>query len=33
LHIHPGLARERGWGEVHADSYIGLLCALQTRLN
>jgi pimeloyl-ACP methyl ester carboxylesterase len=33
LHVHPGLARERGWGEVHADSYIGLLCALQTRLN
>jgi pimeloyl-ACP methyl ester carboxylesterase len=33
LHVHPALARERGWGEVHADSYIGLLCALQTRLN
>lgn len=25
--------RERGWGEVHADSYGGLLYALQTRLN
>jgi hypothetical protein len=33
LHIHPKLARERGWGELHADSYIGLLCALETRLN
>lgn len=26
-------ARERGWGEVYADSYGGLLYALQTRLN
>jgi pimeloyl-ACP methyl ester carboxylesterase len=25
--------RQRWWGEVHADSYSGLLCALQTRLN
>ena len=25
--------RERGWGELHADSYGGLLYALQTRLN
>ena len=25
--------RERGWGEVHADSYMGLLYGLQTRLN
>jgi pimeloyl-ACP methyl ester carboxylesterase len=25
--------RERGWGEVHADSYGGLLYGLQTRLN
>lgn len=25
--------RERGWGEVHADSYGTLLYALQTRLN
>jgi pimeloyl-ACP methyl ester carboxylesterase len=33
LHIHPGLARERWWGELHADSYGGLLCALETRLN
>lgn len=33
LHVHPRLARERGWGEVHADSYIGLLCALETQLN
>jgi pimeloyl-ACP methyl ester carboxylesterase len=33
LHIHPRLARERGWGELHADSYGELLCALETRLN
>jgi pimeloyl-ACP methyl ester carboxylesterase len=33
LHIHPRLARERGWGELHADSYGALLCALETRLN
>lgn len=33
LHIHPRLARERGWGEVHADSYIDLLCALEMGLN
>ena len=33
LHIHPTLARARGWGELHADSYCGLLCALETRLN
>jgi pimeloyl-ACP methyl ester carboxylesterase len=33
LHVHPRLARERGWGEVHADSYIDLLCALEIRLN
>jgi pimeloyl-ACP methyl ester carboxylesterase len=33
LHVHPKLARERGWGELHADSYCGLLCALETRLN
>lgn len=26
-------ARERGWGELHADSYGGLLYGLQTRLN
>jgi len=25
--------RGRGWGEVHADSYLGLLYALQSRLN
>lgn len=25
--------RERGWGEVYADSYAGLLYGLQTRLN
>lgn len=25
--------RQRGWGEVHADSYSALLHALQTRLN
>lgn len=25
--------RRRGWGEVHADSYGGLLVALETRLN
>lgn len=25
--------RERGWGELHADSYGGLLYSLQTRLN
>jgi len=25
--------RERGWGEVHADSYMALLYGLQTRLN
>jgi pimeloyl-ACP methyl ester carboxylesterase len=25
--------RERGWGEVHADAYGGLLYGLQTRLN
>jgi pimeloyl-ACP methyl ester carboxylesterase len=33
LHIHPVLARQRWWGELHADSYTGLLCALETRLN
>lgn len=33
LHIHPELARERWWGELHAGSYIDLLCALETRLN
>jgi len=33
LHVHPKLARERGWGELHADSYGELLCALETRLN
>lgn len=33
LHVHPQLARQRGWGEVHAASYIALLCALETRLN
>lgn len=33
LHIHPDLARQRWWGELHADSYVGLLCALETRLN
>lgn len=33
LHVHPKLARERGWGELHADSYGGLLCALETSLN
>jgi pimeloyl-ACP methyl ester carboxylesterase len=33
LHIHPELARQRWWGELHADSYGGLLCALETRLN
>jgi pimeloyl-ACP methyl ester carboxylesterase len=33
LHIHPQLAGERGWGELHAASYVGLLCALETRLN
>lgn len=26
-------ARERGWGQLHADSYGGLLYSLQTRLN
>jgi pimeloyl-ACP methyl ester carboxylesterase len=33
LHVHPKLARERGWGELHAASYGELLCALETRLN
>ena len=33
LHIHPVLARQRWWSELHADSYGGLLCALETRLN
>jgi pimeloyl-ACP methyl ester carboxylesterase len=33
LHIHPVLARQRWWGELHADSYGSLLCALETRLN
>jgi pimeloyl-ACP methyl ester carboxylesterase len=33
LHVHPRLARERGWGELHAASYVELLCALETRLN
>jgi hypothetical protein len=33
LHVHPKLARERGWGELHAASYVELLCALETRLN
>lgn len=33
LHIHPQMARERWWGELHAGSYIDLLCALETRLN
>lgn len=33
LHIHPQQARERWWGELHAGSYIDLLCALETRLN
>jgi pimeloyl-ACP methyl ester carboxylesterase len=33
LHIHPDLARQRWWGELYADSYGGLLCALETRLN
>jgi hypothetical protein len=33
LHIRPDVARERWWGELHADSYDGLLCGLQTRLN
>jgi hypothetical protein len=33
LHIHPDLARQRWWGELHAESYGGLLCALETRLN
>jgi pimeloyl-ACP methyl ester carboxylesterase len=33
LHIHPDMARERWWGELHAGSYIGLLCTLHTSLN
>lgn len=33
MHVHPKLARQRGWGELHADSYGGLLCALETSLN
>jgi pimeloyl-ACP methyl ester carboxylesterase len=33
LHIHPDLARQRWWGELHAGSYGELLCALETRLN
>jgi pimeloyl-ACP methyl ester carboxylesterase len=42
VHVVHGLHRyhidrrdvlDRGWGEVYADSYAGLLCALQTRLN
>jgi pimeloyl-ACP methyl ester carboxylesterase len=32
-HVDPELARQRGWGELHADSYGGLLCALEMRLN
>jgi len=32
-HVHPQLARERWWGELHAGSYIDLLCMLETRLN
>jgi pimeloyl-ACP methyl ester carboxylesterase len=31
--LSDGDVRLRGWGEVHADSYSGLLYALQTRLN
>lgn len=26
-------ARQRWWGELHADSYVALLCTLETRLN
>jgi pimeloyl-ACP methyl ester carboxylesterase len=33
LHIRPDVAHERGWGELHGDSYDGLLCGLQTGLN
>jgi hypothetical protein len=31
--LTEGEVRQRGWGEVHADSYGTLLHALQTRLN
>jgi hypothetical protein len=31
--LTEGEVRQRGWGEVHADSYGALLHALQTRLN
>ncbi|MDB5746980.1 MAG: hypothetical protein JWP72_1828 [Massilia sp.] len=33
FHVNRAEARERWWGELHADSYGGLLCALRTRLN
>jgi pimeloyl-ACP methyl ester carboxylesterase len=33
LHVRPQEARERWWGEVHADSYGRLLCALRMHLN
>lgn len=32
-HVNRAEVRERWWGELHADSYGGLLCALRTRLN
>lgn len=32
-HVNRAEVSERWWGEVHADSYGGLLCALRTRLN
>jgi pimeloyl-ACP methyl ester carboxylesterase len=33
FHVNRAEAGQRWWGEVHADSYGGLLCALRTRLN
>jgi pimeloyl-ACP methyl ester carboxylesterase len=32
-HVNRAEIEQRWWGEVHADSYGGLLCALRTRLN
>lgn len=33
LALNPDEARRRHWGEVHADSYAGILQALEERLN
>jgi pimeloyl-ACP methyl ester carboxylesterase len=33
FHVNRAQVEQRWWGEVHADSYGGLLCALHTRLN